>query len=339
MEGAHEEAFARLRDRVHVVATADPIRERAEQAAQALGAEVAVTDYRDVINDVDAALIVVPHRLHHPIGMDFIRHGKHVLIEKPLAVSEQECLELIRAASSEDVLLMVAYPLRYHPLVVAMKNELDAGRIGEVFQIAIWTEQLTQWPKGDWHSSRETLGGGQLFSHGCHYVDLLLWMLGDPVEGAHFGCRKGTPWMEAEGTSNITIKFASGALGYHFGTWGARGTKHGYEFHAHGSDGMLALNLATSTLMLHKGNSADLIHEHRGSTKYVEGELSHFVACLDGKAAPLTDGPRSLQGLRVIWRLYQAENEGRIADLSGLGLDAEWEQPGLDLLPPARRRQ
>jgi len=222
--------------------------------------------------------------------------------------------------------LMVAYPMRFHPLVLAMKSEIDAGRIGDVFQMSIWTEQLTR-PNGrDWFQSPR-LGGGQLFSHGCHYIDLLLWFLGDPVVGSHLGTTMGTDWMDGEGTSNVSIEFASGALGYHFGTWGARGTKHGYEFHAHGADGMLDLDLGSSTLKLYRGKTVETLYEHRGTTKHVEGELTHFADCLDTGAAPLTDGPSSLQGLRVIWRLYEAERQSALADLRGLGLTELGQDP------------
>jgi len=217
---------------------------------------------------------------------------------------------------------MVAYPMRYHPLVVAFKDEIDAGRIGEVFQVSIWTEQHTERSGDHWHKKAALLGGGQLFSHGCHYIDLLLWILGDPVHGSHVGTRKGTEWMEGEGTSNVSIAFESGALGYHFGTWGARGTTHGYEFQAHGSEGMLMVNLARSTLTHHRDHTVTTLLEHRGSTKHVQGELAHFADCLDGRSTPLTSGPESLQGLRVIWRLYEAERLERHADLRGLGLGA-----------------
>lgn len=333
MESTHEDGFSRLTDRLDVVATVDPDLDRARHAAEILGAPRAVADYRDVIDEVDAALLVLPHHLHYPVGMDFIAAGKHILMEKPLANSERECLDLIQAAEQAGVLLMVAYPMRFHPLVLALKNEIDAGRIGEVFQISIWTEQLTRRAADNWLNSAELLGGGQLFSHGCHYIDLLLWMLGKPIVGTHMGTRKGTEWMEGEGTSNVAIEFASGALGYHFGTWGAQGTKHGYEFQAFGSDGMLAMDLSSSTLTLHRGSTVETLHRHRGSTKHVEGELTHFLDCLDGKAEPFTDGPGSLQGLRVIWRLYEAERRRVVADLTGLGLDEPWDLPGLDLLP------
>ena len=81
---------------------------------------------------------------------------------------------------------------------------------------------------------------------------MLAWM-GNPVEGVHIGTNFGTPWMEGEGTSNVSMKFENGALGYHFGTWGAKGTKLKYSFHAHCTDGMLEADLKRGLLILHRG--------------------------------------------------------------------------------------
>jgi hypothetical protein len=68
-------------------------------------------------------------------------------------------------------------------------------------------------------------------------------------------------------------------------------------------------------------------------SKHTHLETMHFLDCIETGATPLTDGPGSLQGLRVIWRLYEAERRGVVADLRGLGLDESWDQPGLARLP------
>lgn len=323
MEDTHEEGFGALSDRVDVVATVDPILERAELARQKLGARLAVRDYREILDEVDAVLLVLPHHLHHSIGVDCLNAGKHVLLEKPLANSEQEVIDLAQAAERSGSVLMTAYPMRFQPLVVAMKRALDEGRLGEVFQVSIWTEQFTQKETGHWINAKSTLGGGQFFSHGCHYVDLLLWFLGDPVRGTHLGTRVGTPWLEGEGTSNVSIEFASGALGYHFGTWGARATTLGYTIHAHGTEGLLELDFEAGTLRHHRPDGEiELVAQaaRRGDIKYVQGELAHFLDCIETGAQPETDAAGSLQGLNVIWRLYDAEEASVVADLRGLGL-------------------
>ena len=238
---------------------------------------------------------------------------------------------MIRAAKQQNLVLMVAYCMRFHPLVVKMKELLDAKTYGEVFQLSIWTEQLTQREEGHWSRSAQLLGGGQFFSHGCHYVDLLLWMLGRPLRGNHYGSNRGTPWMEKEGTSNVTIEFEEGILGYHFGTWGARGTRLGYSFHAHCEEGMLEIALREGKLIAHTRAEEHVAgkpvaHQKEEvllkveNAKHTEVEMAHFIECIETGQQPLTDGISSLEGLQVIWKLYEAENNNAVADLTGLGL-------------------
>ena len=343
MGSRHAEGFNQLKDRVRVTAAVDIELERAEAVADQFDACRAATDYQAVLDDVDGVLIALPHRLHHPAARFFLDAGKHVLLEKPMATTEEHCLDLIEASERSNRVLMTAYVMRFNPLVVRMKELLDRRAYGDVFQVSIWTEQYT-WLRGyPGLTTVASLGGGQLFSHGCHYIDILLWFLGRPVRGSHLGTNTGTPWMEREGTSHVAIEFEGGALGYHFGTWGARGTKLGYSFQAHCTEGMLEIDFTNGQLLAH----TNLRGEQRGASRTevlldasaciqpglndavrVElgrvarvAELSHFLECIEAEHRPLTDGPGSLQGLRLIWRLYEAEEQGVVADLKGLGLD------------------
>lgn len=333
MEAHHARDIVALADRIEPVVAVDPERDRAVRAAANLGIARVAADVADVLDEIDAALVVTPHHLHYDIGMTLLKAGKHVLMEKPLALSEDECLELIHLAHRVDRVLMTAYPMRFHPLVVKLKELVDTGVLGEVFQMSIWTEQFTHRPDAPWMHSAATIGGGQLFSHGCHYIDLLLWFLGPPVRGSHFGSRRATPWMEGEGSSNVVIEFASGAVGYHFGTWGARGTKLGYNLQVHGSRCMAEADLIDGEVRLYSEDGVVTVLEGRPRSKYLAGELGHFVDCVEAGISPLTGGPSTLQGLRVIWRLYRAERQHTLADLRGLALGDDWDRPGLANLP------
>ena len=332
MARSHASRFEEVLDRIEVTAVVDIERDRARAVADLLGGHIVVeTDYRNIYDHVDAVLIVLPHHLHHPVSIACLKAGKHVLVEKPMALNEAECVEMIEESAKQNRVLMVAYCMRFHPLVVKMKELIDAKAYGEVFQLSIWTEQLTRFDDNHWSRSAATLGGGQLFSHGCHYIDLLLWMLGKPVRGNHYGTNRCTPWMEREGTSNVTIEFEDGILGYHFGTWGAKGSRLGYAFHAHCEEGMLEIALHKGQLVAHtraeEHDSGKLVARQQEQVllevehaKHTELEMAHFVDCIETGKQPLTDGPGSLEGLRVIWKLYEAEESGAVADLTGLGL-------------------
>ncbi|GIP37375.1 oxidoreductase [Paenibacillus sp. J31TS4] len=338
MAGSHAKGFEELEDRMKVTAVCDIDMERVKAAAAATNAETAVTDYRELLAHVDAVLIALPHDLHYEVGMACLKAGKHVLMEKPMCNTETECLELIETAERAGLVLMTAYPVRFWPVIRKLKELVDAKTYGEVFQMSIWTEQYTRFPSGHWTESAKRLGGGQFFSHGCHYVDLLLWFLGKPVRGTHMGTNFGTPWMEKEGTSNVVLEFEGGKLAYHFGTWGARGTRLGYSIHVHCTEGMLEYNHKEGRLYLHSNiraeranmetaSKTEILFEDTNTSKKTQYEALHFLECIRTGAKPLTDGPSSLQGLRIIWRLYEAELENRVADLTGLGLEEEWRSP------------
>ena len=324
MEKVHESGLSEL-DNVKVVATADIIKERAEHAAEIYGAEYAYTNFRDMLDKVDACLLVVPHHLHYGIGRECLEAGKHVLMEKPFCNTEEQCLELAHIAESKGLTLMTAYCMRFHPMVVKLKEMFDSGEYGQCFQMSIWTEQLTRYPIDHWASLAATIGGGQLFSHGCHYIDLLLWFMGNPVKGTHTGTNFCTPWMEKEGTSNVSILFENGAIGYHFGTWGAHGSRLKYSIHAHCTGGMLEAALSEGKLYRHlPGKAPEVVFEYRMG-KHTQYEVGHFADCIANGTKPITGVPESLQGLRVIWRLYNAEENDFVADLSGLGLTEPWD--------------
>jgi predicted dehydrogenase len=325
MAQAHVNRFEGLENRMVVTAAVDTDLERAEAVSALCPDAIASVDYRTILDQVDAVLIALPHHLHHPVTLDCLGAGKHVLLEKPMANTEQECLDIIHAADRSDRTLMIAYVMRYDPCVTRMKELLDANTYGECFQLSIWTEQLTQREPDHWISDAQKLGGGQLFSHGCHYIDILLWYMGRPVDGTHVGTNLGTPWMEKEGTSNVSMRFESGALGYHFGTWGARGSRLHYSFHAHCTEGMLEFRLSSDKwegerLLLHRTGHEEEVLLSAERAKPTRTEMEHFLDCIDTGAEPLTNARDSLEGLRVIWRMYEAEEKGVIADLRGIGL-------------------
>ena len=320
---------------IEITVVCDIIRERAESVAAALGnSPKIIADYKEMIEDVDAVLVALPHDLHYECGLYFARCKKHVMMEKPLCNTEEECLRLIEACEEEGVTLMCAYPVPFWRSIVELKRLVDSGTFGRIIQMSIWTEQLTR-PTPEWHwGNTARLGGGQFFSHGCHYVDLLLRFLGEPIEGAHFGTRVGTEWLQREGTSVAIFKFKNGAVGYHGATWGARGTRLGYSFQIQTEHGLLEYARSENKIRLYGGagvhvpgiedsfSSVRVLWDGEGTaTKETNFEISHFIDCIHKKCEPITGGRAALQSLRIIWRMYEAERNGTTADLRGLGLE------------------
>lgn len=337
----HLRGLQELKERLRFTALVDTSPERLQAAAQWAPDAVLSDDFRTVTDQVDAVLIALPHDLHFVSAEHFLSAGKHVLLEKPLALTEEECVRLVELDRSPDPMLMLGYPLRSDPAWIKLGELIRGETFGKVFQVSIWTEQYTDTSRAPWLGQAARLGGGQLFSHGCHYVDQLLLWMGNPVEGTHIGTNLGTPWMEKEGTSNVTIRFESGALGYHFGTWGARGSRLRYSVHAHGEGGMIEYRRHEGVILLHEDKTGGDPHNLRQLAKAELENLSptekviyrypadagkavcqqalNFIESIEQRKLTVSPASDSLESLRVIWRLYEAEAQGRVADLRGLG--------------------
>jgi len=313
---------------IEMAAFADIILNNAQALAADYPNAYVTTDYKTILDHVDAVLVALPHHLHYECGMFFARHKKHILMEKPLCNTEEECLRLIAACEEENVVLMCGYPLHFRPGILKMKELMESGEYGKVMQMSLWTEQLTEYHSETYWGATSQLGGGQFFSHGCHYVDLLLWFLGNPVRGTHFGTNIGTPWLLREGTSIASFRFENGALGYHGATWGARGTHLGWNFQLMMEKGLLEYN--KKNIKFYNQNAAhvpgvenDALYkiiweDDTASGTQTKYEIGHFADCILNGTKPVTDGRTALKSLQVIWKMYDAEKHDQIADLTGI---------------------
>ncbi|MBP3605723.1 MAG: Gfo/Idh/MocA family oxidoreductase [Clostridia bacterium] len=334
MMGAHVRGVQMVKN-AQITCVCDINRENAQRVSQELPNHPKVyTDYKEIVDEVDAVMIALPHDLHYECGMFFALRDKHIMMEKPLCNTEEECLSLIETCEARDLTLMCAYPVPFWTGIEKLKALVDSGEYGKIMQMSVWTEQLTVCDINErpWAASAR-IGGGQLFSHGCHYIDLMLRFLGNPVEGAHVGTRVGTPWLLKEGTSAVILRFESGAIGYHGATWGARGTRLGYDFQIQCEKGMLEYEHMDGEVRVYNENGTHQPGYIEGNKnrrysivwkreeemgKMTQHEIAHFTDCVLNHKKPMTDGRSALRSLRVIWELYNAEKNHKLADLRGI---------------------
>ena len=156
---------------------------RVEKCAQEFHPETTTTNWRDYLTDpkVDAAVLVVPDQLHLEMTEAFLRAGKHVLCEKPMALTADECQKMMQAEKDTGLKLMVGQVSRYAPSFKKAKEIIDSGRIGELYFVESEYAHDYSISRGanDWRVSPErhaVIGGG------CHAIDLLRWIAGDPTE-------------------------------------------------------------------------------------------------------------------------------------------------------------
>ncbi len=143
-----------------------------------------VKDFTEALayNDVQIAIGALPHGLHKQAALDAASAGKHIFMEKPLAIWLSEADEMLAAAKANDVRLMTAHTQRYYPVVKAMKQIVDSKRLGDpIMAHDTWHKPFDLPARPAWMLDRER-GGGMGLMDGTHQIDRLLWLIGLDIE-------------------------------------------------------------------------------------------------------------------------------------------------------------
>jgi myo-inositol 2-dehydrogenase / D-chiro-inositol 1-dehydrogenase len=181
-----------------VVAIADDYEPSLQQARQLLPGAAApgdvqvYHDWRGLLDDerVDAAIVVLPNHLHADAAVEALRRDKHVLLEKPVALSLDDCRRIERAARESRGTLQVGLELRYSPVARRLKEEIEAGGIGEPRMAWCHEFRVPFRAKVDDWILDPARSGGTFVEKNCHHFDLLAWLLGgEPLAVAGFGGR------------------------------------------------------------------------------------------------------------------------------------------------------
>lgn len=208
---------------VKLYAICDTAEERLAQRKEEFGVEIAVTDYRELVNDpnLDAVVIVVPDKLHLPMTKAFLEAGKAVLCEKPMALTVEECEEMMRVEKATGGKLMIGQVCRCTPAFRMAKELVEAGRIGElVFVESEYAHNYGVVPGyNNWRVDPDRHG---FIGGGCHAVDLLRWIAGNPTEVyAHANHKILTDW-PVDDTSIAIYQFPNNVMGKVFVSIGCR---------------------------------------------------------------------------------------------------------------------
>lgn len=165
-----------------LVAVANWRAESAEKLAERHGIPRVTTDWEALAADpeVEAAIVATPNALHAPQAIALLEAGKHVMVEKPMATTVAECDAMIAASKRSGAHLMVAHCWRFRDEVVAIRDRIAAGELGEVVKTCGYGVHANWGPSG-WFTQRELAGGGALVDMGVHAIDTARFVLGEPV--------------------------------------------------------------------------------------------------------------------------------------------------------------
>lgn len=180
------------------------------------GAEKAYTDWRQLILDpeVEAVYIATPVMLHAEQAIFAARHGKHILLEKPVALTAAEGENVVSVCESAGVKCAAGFMMRRHAAHMKMRELIEQGKLG---QLVSARAQLTCWyPKieGVWRQDRTKSGGGALMDMGIHCIDLLQYITGSRVREAKGFTDNRTFDYNADDSSDVLLKLENGAVAF-----------------------------------------------------------------------------------------------------------------------------
>lgn len=199
---------------------------RADALARRYGARAYASAAEAYAGDaIDAVAVCLPSALHTGAAVEALQAGKHVLIEKPIAVSLEAADEIIAAERESGRIVGVISQRRFQPPAIAVKEAVDGGRLGRITsglaESAFFRPQ-EYYDSGDWRGTRAIDGGGALMNQGIHALDLLIWMLGVPVRVVARTGSVAHERIEVEDVAAATIEFENGALGVILASTAAR---------------------------------------------------------------------------------------------------------------------
>jgi predicted dehydrogenase len=174
-----------------------------------------VKDYVDVLarDDVEIVIGALPHGLHKQAAIDAANAGKHIFMEKPLAIWVSEADEMLATAKANDVKLMTAHTQRYYPAVKAMKQIIDTRQLGDlIMAYDTWHKPFDLPSRPAWMLDRQA-GGGMGLMDGTHEIDRLLWLIGSDIDtvSAQVGAFVH-PQIEADDTGMYFLRWKSGVV-------------------------------------------------------------------------------------------------------------------------------
>ncbi|MFC0534212.1 Gfo/Idh/MocA family protein [Phytohabitans kaempferiae] len=329
----HAAAIASLAPHARFVLAVDEDLRHAEALAQRY--DVKATDsVADALNrdDIDAVAVCTPSGTHADLAIVAMRSGKHAVVEKPLDVTVDAARRVAAVQRQTGRTLTVISQHRFDPASQAVHEAIRGGRLGRltsgVASVAWWRDQ-SYYDSAGWRGTWALDGGGAVMNQGIHTIDLLLWMLGTPVELFAYVDLLAHERIEVEDTAAAAIRFASGALGtIHCTTAAHPGLTARLQIH--GDRGSAAIDNNELSYLYLNGNQPgppSLDPTPARSTAADPAALEaaahaaqyrDFVAAVRDRREPLVTVADSIRSVGVISAIYQSARTRQPVDLQGL---------------------
>lgn len=328
--GKHLSSYAKLAEKVELVAVCDIRAERADQMADAFNAEASYTDYEEMLEaeNLDLVSVATPNHVHAPATIAALQAGCHVHCEKPASLTPELVQQMVAAKERSGKKLMIGLNNRFNNWAQLGKKLVEAGRLGEIYHAKCgWKRRRGIPGKGGWFTTREQSGGGPLIDLGVHFIDVSNYLMGFPeplavsgqtyskfADGQPFNPRASgyTGTYDVEDLAVGMLRYANGCTMQLEFSW-ASNIEEEYTFvELYGDKGGLAYARDKMTLIedfqgsILKSNPVLKPDEEWGNV-----ESRHFVECILEDKEPIARPEEAVVIMKIICALYESAKLGR----------------------------
>lgn len=295
-------ALEKRRDLLPSLVVVDKDAARAEAVGARLGARATAGDYRDVVGEVQGAIVATPHHLHAPLTLDFVAHGAHVLSEKPLCRTAYEVDEIVSAAAANRVRVAVNHTRRLFSSFQEVQRQIATGVIGELVEIDYVLGEPFGWPaETNTYFGTAAGGHGVLFDTGAHIVDLVCWFLGGEPEIVSYSddSRGGT-----EAVAKVTLRRGAAVARVHLSwlsklrnTYRVTGTKGSIEGRVYEWSSYTHRDATGRTRTVRTDKAREFTH-------FADKLLANFISVVEGRESPIVSAEDVRPAVAVIEACY-----------------------------------
>ena len=313
-----------------IAAVYDPNPDSARDIAEPAGAEVVATvEELLACDDVAAVYIASPHFLHAGQALAAMDAGKHVCVEKPMAIDLDDARKMVKKAKEAGLVLSVPFIMRYFPSAQRARELIREGAIGEVICYQMSDMQYkppAYWEKGvsgkarptDWRSRRDRAGGGILIMNSIHSIDLMRHLTGLDVERVY--CEQGTYLqpVEVEDLSMVVMRLSNGAVATIEAATAAWGRKPGcLPARVYGTGGQIGLagfwdDPSGVHVFRREKNDWEFIETPAGPATRAD-YMREFAAASAGEGSCSVSAEDGLRAVEVVLAAYESAEKGRPA--------------------------
>src|SRR5688572_23875488 len=329
-------AHARRNSSLHAIVSGSP--EKLNEVGDKYRIPVRATydDYERCLQEVDAVYLCTPNSEHSDYAARAAQAGKHILCKKPLAVTQDECERMIRAAKDNNVKIMTAYRLHFEPLFLEVLDIVRSGKIGEP---RFFTSNFSMHAKPGGIRTKRELGGGTLYDLGIYCINTARLMFGaEPTEvfaSSIDGARSNMPEID-EMTSGL-MRFDGDRLATFTTSFNANGVS---DFRVVGTEGSIHAEPAYeyAEALGYTLTVGDNVRKKKGRRRdQFAAEIAYFSDCILNGKDPEPSAEEGCWDVRVVSALYQSAQTDKVVELNHFGPeDPPMRRQAIDMPPVAR---